>query len=93
MCAIGCAIPDDLYDPEMEGIRFYFLEKTHPILHEALKPLNVGLSNETNEKIMGILDSPSFSRWGDVLQYVHDYTPLYRWKEVLEKLREVIINQ
>lgn len=29
MCAVGCLIPDKLYDPAMEGAEIYFSPKSH----------------------------------------------------------------
>lgn len=37
-CAIGCLIPDDIYDPKMEGMSIEFIYDSYP----KMKKLNLG---------------------------------------------------
>jgi hypothetical protein len=69
-CAVGCLIPDDIYEPELEG-NAYFSGR----VIVALKKAGVFVNAEQN--IWGLL--------GD-LQQVHDSLSPVEWKDALDNV-------
>ncbi len=77
-CAIGCLIPEELYERKMEGRVFGGLFE-FPGLENYLKPLLVMSQNED-----GFFDGNGFSL-GSRLQKIHDSTDPRNWEK---RLRE-----
>lgn len=69
-CAIGCLIPDEYYDPAMEGISIWWLLSGH---------------FETQMNKCGLDISEHLTLLKE-LQLIHDYTPIHLWCNYLKSI-------
>lgn len=66
-CAIGCHIPDEVYDPSMEGHNVYYL-----MANPAIEELFAGLSVEFLCELQSIHDSFLPVDWPEMLESFAD---------------------
>lgn len=59
-CAVGCFIPDELYDPKMEGDRVFSILRTFPALEGCmpLPPMAMSKLQEIHDLDFGTQDDP-----------------------------------
>lgn len=65
-CAIGCLIPDELYNEKMEGISIHGLARKFPSLGKIFRDVNMDMLLE----LQGVHDDTPVERWGERLGYV-----------------------
>lgn len=46
MCAVGCLIPDELYDPTMEGLNYVGIPEKFPMIKDFFDGVSVDLISE-----------------------------------------------
>lgn len=76
MCAVGCLIPDELYDPVIEGLNSFALFGSVPKLKHAI------LSDDAHSAILQL----NLIR---DLQEIHDLREVPTWKDALVRLAKV----
>ena len=72
-CAVGALIPDEVYNPNMEGTTASGLYEKYPDVYECLV-----LEDKCDHDAEGFYNN---------MQAIHDSTPEYHWAEKLLRMR------
>lgn len=82
-CAVGCLIPEDLYDKSIEGIAVFSL------IHE-VDTANRELFNNILTTILGEDSYQDKLGLCNLLQYIHDRVHVQDWAYELDRLEKVL---